>query len=96
MKPEDINNAIATDQGWTKTQHWWWSHPTLNNGCQPDPPDYCNDLNAMHEVVKLLSEEDWEAYFSYLPVEIRSGVEATARERAEAFLKTKGLWEEEK
>lgn len=62
-------------------------------------PDYCNDLNAMHEAEKTL--DDYQ-YFNYcrhhLPdtqrSEMAQGRTATARQRAEAFLKTIGKWKE--
>ena len=43
------------------------------------PPDYCGDLNEMHEAEKVIAEM----------------VHATARQRAEAFLRTIGKWKEE-
>jgi hypothetical protein len=74
-------------------------------------PNYCTDLNAMHEAEETLTEEQWDFMFGYL-VSIRwrnasederrglgsqkqlSPARATARQRAEAFLKTLGKWEE--
>ena len=64
-----------------------------------DLPDYANDLNAMHEAEKLLNDVSYDSYWSNLVfVCIQSNMErlnsATARQRAEAFLKTIGKWEE--
>ena len=71
-------------------------------------PDYINDLNAMHEAEKLLIRiyEPPSAHKDYdtkLWAKMRDdGLElngytwhATAKQRAEAFLKTLNLWEEE-
>jgi hypothetical protein len=59
--------------------------------------DYCNDLNAMHEAEKFLRDANLlfeygmhitnSHHYEYL-------LRATARERAEAFLRTLGKWEE--
>jgi hypothetical protein len=62
--------------------------------------DYCNDLNAMHEAEKLLfpkHEIAWHEQLTY----VCGGswiimLTATARQRAEAFLKTLKKWEESK
>ena len=60
-------------------------------------PDYLNDLDAMHEVEKLLSVEQWISYWSFLePLVCRPNntpiIFATATQRAEAFLKTFNFW----
>lgn len=60
------------------------------------PPDYLNDLNAMHEAEKSLTDiDDWLLYDKAL-AETTSGFtyHATARHRAEAFLRVLGLWED--
>jgi len=64
-------------------------------------PDYLNDLNAMHEAVKSLPQNLKPRYFAYLCT-VASGAislngyseatEATAAQRAEAFLRTLNLW----
>jgi len=63
-------------------------------------PDYLNDLNAMHEAEKVLVEKgvnSWWAYVALInrhnptPFGLETAVQATARQRAEAFLKTKGI-----
>ena len=68
-------------------------------------PDYLNDLNAMHEAEKVLSrgEHYYQTGGFGLYVEnlglVRCGrlhlIEATAAERAEAFLRTIGKWEDD-
>jgi hypothetical protein len=67
-------------------------------------PDYLNDLNAMHEVEKLLTQEHYDAYADWLWELVDSGTiaypnklivaMATARQKAEAFLRAIGKWEE--
>lgn len=61
--------------------------------------DYLNDLNAMHEAEKTLFPKH-EAKWAMTMSEVcghswRIIYTATAAQRAEAFLKTLGLWEEE-
>jgi hypothetical protein len=69
----------------------------------PVPP-YCTDLNAMHEAEKVLSGEQYHTFtlhvsnagwkalpFDYLQ-RLRSCWSATARQRAEALLRTLGKW----
>lgn len=59
-------------------------------------PDYLNDLNAMHEAERMLPVAQWDRYTQWLG-ELARGTRrfvvchATARQRAEAFLKTKGI-----
>lgn len=60
-------------------------------------PDYLNDLNAMHEAEKVLMNDDPYAYGCYscdLYEQYGNTVHLSAAQRAEAFLKTMGKWEE--
>ena len=67
-------------------------------------PDYPHDLNAMHEAENALTLEEHSYYRENLAMVVgftdispnggRAYVSATAAQRAEAFLKTLGLWEE--
>lgn len=66
-------------------------------------PDYCIDLNAMHEAMKTLSEEQvekvWETLCDMIPINphsFRNGLvfDVSARVRAEAFLRVIGEWKE--
>lgn len=109
MTDEEINEAIAKACGWKKparktvlnekgffvTQH------------AQSAPNYCNDLNAMHEAeessVINLHDYGMHLYQIVVPLETRVFVKsdpnvyiwhATARQRAEAFLRTLGKWEE--
>jgi hypothetical protein len=60
-------------------------------------PDYLNDLNAIHEAEKVLNNVQRERYRTEL-VYSHAGrdVFATAAQRAEAFLRTIGKWEDDK
>jgi hypothetical protein len=63
------------------------------------PPNYHGDLNAMHEAVSIALEQgSFEAcvYRTYLADCSGESTfwNATARQRAEAFLRTIGQWEE--
>ena len=62
--------------------------------------DYCNDLNAMHEAEKKLTftqKRDAVEIMSEITFYKRWGyIYATARQRAEAFLRAVGKWEEAK
>lgn len=67
-------------------------------------PDYCNDLNAMHEAEKVLGKRLSE-YGNHLCDLTQANQadrpecyiwHATARQRAEAFLRALGKWEQTK
>jgi hypothetical protein len=62
-------------------------------GCCDCRQDWCNDLNAMHEAEKALTVEEWSDYVDYLPTRWEEAIHTTARQRAEAFLRTLGKWE---
>jgi len=66
-------------------------------------PDYPNDLNAMHEAVKIFSESQEDDFYTILwgitaipntPHSHFRAANATASQRAEAFLRTLNLWKE--
>jgi hypothetical protein len=65
-------------------------------------PDYLNDLNAIHEAEKVLRDDREAAFRGWLWLahgqpELRCAiVHATAAQRAEAFLRTIGKWEDDK
>jgi len=114
MKPEQQRIAIAEACGWK---------PVECRNCRPkpcscdtdkpnpnSPPNYLNDLNAMHEAEQTLWEKDWTSRHDFVDQLARilrpihgyrkqSGVDlldASAAQRAEAFLRTINKWEEEK
>jgi hypothetical protein len=106
MTPEAQRIAIAEACGWTEIQpskYAPFGKPYLV-GRSPNKfvenllniPDFCNDLNAMHEAENVLTNEQWWLFVEFL-TEIRGGgvalcISATAAQRAEAFLKALNLW----
>jgi hypothetical protein len=106
MTNEQINIAIAEACGWTDISKYtqavdgWYGYEP-ENGPHSKVPDYCNDLNAMHEAEKSLNQIQARAYSDFLGQSEQDGTWAgchcfhlTARQRAEAFRKTIGKWEE--
>ena len=119
MSEQEINIAIAEACGWTKIreadycesyinpyegpvlQYWQGLSPS---GGTEEIPDYCKDLNAMHEAEKTLltqcgndpQDDLWIDYLANLlhaaPLCLRE--HATARQRADAFLQTIGKLKE--
>ena len=100
MTDEQINAAIAeacglkkpsrkvklNDKGFFVTQH-------------AKLPNYCNDLNAMHEAERVLTKAQWQEFVDHLAKGWGSVSDAwkdvchaTSRQRAEAFLRTLFLW----
>jgi hypothetical protein len=85
----------------------FWDYPKNWKGANKQPwcLDFCNDLNAMHEAEKVLTKEqvrEYQIYMYDMACEIQNTCgrwmpySATARYRAEAFLRTLGNWEENK
>jgi hypothetical protein len=108
MTPEKQRIAIAEACGWTEIQpseYAPFGKPYLV-GRSPNKfvenllniPDFCNDLNAMHEAEWLKFGDDeiaWGAYKSNVFIGLepwRHYLHATAAQRAEAFLRTIGKW----
>jgi hypothetical protein len=92
MTNDQINRAIAEACGC----------PQCHAGV---PPDFCCDLNAMHEAEAFLKSKDIRSYAFLLAQVLDTSptvdlddqflnIHATARQRAEAFLRTLGKWEE--
>lgn len=87
MTDDQINKAIAAHLGIAR---------------KTGIPDFSGDLNEIHEAEKTLkgyeqihtyvwhlnNRKDWETDFKLMEVHI------SARDRAEAFLRTLGKWEE--
>lgn len=111
MNPEQQQIAIAEACGWKETEAWLdgrrcFERADINAGWDFDSlPDYLNDLNAMHEAEKVLTEDQQEQYLNnlYEVCNLHSMINdawnlncATAAQRAEAFLRTIGKWEESK
>lgn len=104
MTDEQINRAIAEACGWIFVIRDEWESPSGDLLPSCSIPHYCSDLNAMHEAEKVLTEVNWFYYTSELArivrlpnqpeVQIKQSIHATARQRAKAFLRTLGKWEE--
>ena len=69
-------------------------------------PDYLNDLNACHEMEKVLTHDQWRIYLGFVMgertipklasmEEFHRAWNATAAQRSEAFLLTIGKWTEQ-
>jgi hypothetical protein len=86
MTEEEINAAISRFIGKKDGEC----------GCVDCRPDWCNDLNAMHEAEKMLTQDQREIFY---PKQLGAWVTpttivyATARQRAEAFLRALGKWQ---
>jgi hypothetical protein len=59
MSKEQINIAIAEACGWKPAPRERWE---LDGRVERFSPDYCNDLNAMHEAEKVLTKEQLYNY----------------------------------
>lgn len=110
MSEQEINEAIAEACGRERNPDGgWYPDNGLRVGTQAIP-DYCNDLNAMHEAEKALTiqqkENEYPDNLTQVVIYLKRGltiglveylgIHATARQRAEAFLRTFGKWEDAK
>jgi hypothetical protein len=104
MTDEQINAAIAQACGWTNVTaaHRSGKAPGADYVGYEFYPNYCTDLNAMHEAEKVLNSSEEKMYFANLKEIVGDLIwyrtigkvyRATARQRAEAFLRTLGKWE---
>jgi hypothetical protein len=93
MTNEQINNTVA-DVISPRLVLGKCEFYKSGEGWVVDCPDYCTDLNAMHEAEETLTVEEWSDYVEHLPSRWEEAIHAAARQRAEAFLKTLGKWEE--
>jgi hypothetical protein len=91
MKTEQVEHTNWSQ--WTETRKFWVS-PHRKRG---ELPDYLNDLNAMHEAEKVLTDSDQKHKYASLlgRHDYWLLIHATAAQRAEAFLRTIGKWEDE-
>jgi hypothetical protein len=103
MTDKQINAAIAKACGICHSDQHGPLYKT-DQGWVVDCPNYCTDLNAMHDAQMVLTK-DRNSYLTTLAglveVDHLRGLDAdwpwvcaTARQRAEAFLRTLGKWEE--
>jgi hypothetical protein len=104
MTDKQINAAIAEACGWTDVTaaHRSGKAPGADYVGYEFYPNYCGSLNAMHEAEMVLAPKNWDCfsekwwnYCKYLRRDdADKAIHATARQRAEAFLRTLGKWEE--
>ncbi len=108
MTDKEINRAVAESAGWELVPLdgrvvagylvMTWKRPDGEKGFPL--PDYCNDLNVMHEAEKTLTREQVVDYCAFtLRRTTGEGnasdckmIMATAHQRAEAYLRTIGKW----
>ena len=103
MTNQEINIAIAEACGWQRLEgplpvisdatRWKLGHRIVGRNFLPD---YCNDLNAMHEAenyafIHLCHPMDYAATLHKVAHD-RHSFNAKSRQRAEAFLRTLGKW----
>lgn len=95
MSDEQINRAIAEACGWTLFIECFNGirgvPPCVNVVTPIYIPNFCTDLNAMHEAEKVLNTIQQGYYWDNLKDIVGEGFDqlhATARQRAEAFLRT--------
>lgn len=100
MTNEQINAAIAEVCGWTEIGICDCGFkisgiPPYRSAHKKHIPDYCADLNEMHDAEKACRVNRNWIYLNELDLVCRvDAVYATARERAEALLRTLGKWKE--
>jgi len=110
VSDDQINAAIAKACGWTDVHlsvGAMYGFPTERKiaGIPPNRfthnecPNYCTDLNAMHEAEKVLTDDQFKWYTHWVEklmpeTKYRCYLCATARHRAEAFVRSLGKWEE--
>jgi hypothetical protein len=102
MTQEQKQIKLAEAGGWTKVHESWTGQKTacFPNDSQRLPlPDYFNDLNAVHELEKLLTPLQWFDYSALLTKivgpkdqEYYLNLHATASQRAEALGLSLKLW----
>lgn len=107
MTNDEIREAIALTQGYEKRPDGFWRE--VGHIGSTGIPDYPNDLNAIHEVMmRLPKSKRFDVNCTLMKMMIKSqawsccddehwgvAVNATARQRCEAYLRTKGLWKNE-
>lgn len=109
MTPEQQRLAIAEACGWVRDAvcfNWKRGKDVAYRDGDylhyRQLPDYPNDLNAMHEAEKAAFDGHPDLWQLYLDAQLERICEAadnptecaTARQRAEAFLRTIGKWVE--
>lgn len=102
MTPEKQRIAIATACGWeylpgvVNNRPWFRQAHDRPPVSDDEIPDYPNDLNAIHEAEKTLQHRDRRNHALWLADKCGDlgCIYATAAQRAEAFLRVLGKWED--
>lgn len=95
MTDDEINKAMADAMGWRKEDGVYvWTAHGIDCTCD-ELWDWANDLNAMHLAEKNIYNHNnlWTAYYYQIGAGPFS-LHATARKKAEAFLRIHGKWKE--
>lgn len=107
MTDQQMRVSIAEACGWTKVldiPHWGLYG--INDDTEQKVPDYLNDLNAMYEVEEWINEDEDRGYkydmalckvvnaYEGVPCNHMRLYHASARQRAEAFLRMIDKWKE--
>jgi hypothetical protein len=98
MNQDAMRAEINKFCGWKQSAHGWWINPADTNGGAAESPDWLHDLNAMAAAEKTIRDDldAWMRYGCHLRRVADNGnpIDATALQRAEAFLLTVGKWED--
>ena len=92
--PESISKGYPSYSYWTPPKDSKQFAENWGKLEMDYPPDYCNNLNAMHEAENVLTTVQTTTMSQYL--HRRLGMLwgfATASQRAEAFVRTIGKWD---
>lgn len=111
MTPEQQRIAIAKACGFTDIMLPMGFHQQMSDEKSTqcggkwrfEIPDYLNDLNACHEMEKMLTDRQWVQYEEEIRTVVLGGIRlvsqwtkadihATAAQKSKAFLQTLGLW----
>lgn len=103
MNPNEINKRIAIACGWKQS----WDTGGMEIWIDKEgthwlfPSDYYGDLNAMHEAESQMKDYTFFSTYERILEQLMGGQKkvtwpfhASASQRAEAFLRTIGQWEE--
>jgi hypothetical protein len=112
MTDDQINAAIAEACGWTQVGECENGGfrlrgfpPNRSEAHRKPIPQFCTDLNAMHEAEKTLTDDKYHQFTDCLydleqhrlnQTNKWRWLSVTAHQRAEAFLRTLGKWEDAK
>jgi hypothetical protein len=102
---EGLNVSSLSHSGATSCADCWVCPKRGAGYGAYEPPNYLNDLNAMHDAEKVLGEKRIRSYAFTLAQVLDTSptvdlddqflnIHATASQRAEAFLRTIGKWKE--